>query len=102
MQVSTDDLSNAFLKWAENDLTKKGNVFNQAIVIFLILQGGSKVKDMIAPLNILADSDGKFDKDTLHTNFKTTLEKIGGKLHINQLNYDFDGEDLDRVFDYLE
>lgn len=102
MQVSIDDLSNAFLKWAENDLAKKGNVFNQAIVFFLILQGGSKVKDMIAPLNILADSDGKFDKDTLHTNLKTTLEKIGGKLHINQLNYDFDSEDLDRVFDYLE
>lgn len=102
MQVTTDELANALLKWAEGDLAKKGNVLNQAIVIFLILQGGNKVKDMLAPLNFLADSDGKFDKDTLYTNLKTTLEKIGGNLHIKQLNYDFDNEDLDKVFEYLE
>lgn len=59
-----------------------------------------KVKQLIKPLDMLSDN-GTFDVDQLHTNLTKTLEKFGGTFHVNYLNYNFDGEDLERIFGYL-
>ena len=49
----------------------------------------------------MLSDNGTFDVDQLHTNLAKTLEKFGGTFHVNYLNYNFDGEDLKRIFGYL-
>ena len=100
MQVTIEDITNALMKWGENDLANKGSMFNQALVYFVLLQGKDKVKQLIKPLDMLSDN-GTFDVDQLHTNLVKTLEKFGGTFHVNYLNYNFDEEDLERIFGYL-
>lgn len=41
------------------------------------------------------------DVDQLHTNLVKTLDKFGGTFHVDYLNYNFDRDDLEKIFSYL-
>lgn len=60
----------------------------------------TKVKQLIKPLDMLSNN-GAFDVDQLHTNLVKTLDKFGGTFHVDYLNYNFDRDDLEKIFSYL-
>ena len=100
MHVTPEDVTNALMKWGENDLANKGSMFNQALVYFVLLQGKDKVKQLIKPLDMLSDNV-TFDVDQMQTNLVKTIDKFGGTFHVDYLNYNFDRYDLEKIFSYL-
>lgn len=101
MQVTSNDLFIALDKWITNDLLTKGSPLQKGITTFLVLQGKNKLKEMIEPLAFLADKEGKFIKEDLHTNMKEALKQMGNSYNIPIINYTFDQADLDKIFSYL-
>ena len=49
----------------------------------------------------MLSDNGIFDVDQLDASLAKALEEFGGTFHVNYLNYNFDGEDLERIFGYL-
>jgi hypothetical protein len=65
-------------------------------------QGRPKLEQLLNSMQIVADSQGKFDVDNLHKNMKLALNKMGDRATIPLINYTFDEVDLDKIFGYLE
>lgn len=99
MKIKLDTFKSAILKWIESDLANKGNVLQQAVITFAMLQNKDKVLNMINALSLLSD-DNTFELEILHQNMDKTLNKIGGKLTIPFINYNFDSSDLNSIFTY--
>ena len=102
MQVSVKDLENAINLWLEKDLSSKGTILQQGLVTFVIAQIRPKISEYLEPMKLLASKEGTFDKDTLHTNMSSALQKMGGSYTIPFINYTFDEADLSRIFNYIK
>lgn len=102
MQVSVKDLENAINLWLQKDLSSKGTILQQGLVTFVIAQIRPKISEYLEPMKLLASKEGTFDKDTLHTNMSTALQKMGGSYTIPLINYTFDEADLSRIFNYIK
>ena len=102
MQVSINDLKNAINLWLDKDLSTKGTILQQGLVTFVIAQISPKIDEFLEPMKLLADKDGNFNRDTLHTNLSKALQKMGGSYTIPFLNYTFDEADLSRIFSYIK
>ena len=102
MQVSVKDLENAINLWLQKDLSSKGTILQQGLVTFVIAQIRPKISEYLEPMKLLADKDGTFDKDTLHTNMSSALQKMRGSYTIPFINYTFDEADLNRIFNYIK
>ena len=100
-KVNTETISKAVEQWAQNDLVSKGSPLQKGITTFLLLQGKPKIEQMFKSLKALADDQGMFDVDVLHTNLTQSLKVMGGILNIPLINYNFDQQDLDQVFEYI-
>lgn len=102
MQVNIQDLPKAITDWADAVLMPKSSILQKGLITFVLLQGQSKFQQMIAPLNLLSDGNGNFDTEELHANLSKALEAMGGTFTIPMLNYIFDKEDLDAMFEIIE
>lgn len=102
MQVSIKDLRNALNLWIDNDLSSKGTLLQQGVLTFVIAQISPKIDEFLEPMKFLADKDGTFNKDALHTNLSKALQKMGNKYTIPFINYTFDEADLSRIFSYIK
>lgn len=102
MQISTDNFITAIEKWAENDLISHGSVLQKGFTTFLVLQSKTKLKQMISQLKFLADDNGMFEVEDLHTNLSSALDAMNGIFTIPLINYNFDKQDLEQVFNYAK
>ncbi len=102
MQITTDNFITAIEKWAENDLVSHGSIIQKGFTTFLVLQGKTKLRQMMSQLQILADDKGMFDLDDLHTNLSAALDAMNGIFTIPLINYNFDKQDLEQVFTYAK
>ena len=102
MQITTEQFTQAVEKWIDNDLANKGSVWQKGLLVFLVNQGRPKLEQLLNSMQIVADSQGKFDVDNLHKNMKLALNKMGDRATIPLINYTFDEVDLDKIFGYLE
>lgn len=102
MQITTDNFITAIEKWAENDLIKHGSTLQKGFTTFLVLQGKTKLRQIMSQLQILANDKGMFNLDDLHTNLSLTLDTMNGIFTIPLINYNFDKQDLEQVFIYAK
>lgn len=100
MEVTTQDISRALIRWAERDLLAKGNPFQQGISTFVFLQAKPRLDELISGLNMLT-TNGKFDFDELTGNMRQALQKMGGSYTLPVIGYTIDGEDLNNFFNFL-
>lgn len=101
MQITTEQFTQAVERWIDNDLANKGSVWQKGLLVFLVNQGRPKLEQLLNSMQIVADSQGKFDVDNLHKNMKLALNKMGDKATIPLINYTFDEVDLDKIFNYI-
>lgn len=100
MQVTTQNISNALIKWFERDVLPKGDLFQQGISTFIFLQSKPRINKLINGLNMLSD-DGKFDVDELGNNLRQALEKMGGAFTLPIIGYTLDKDDLNKIIEHL-
>lgn len=101
MKVSSKGLASAFIRWIENDLMAKSNLFQQGILTFIVLQGKSNLTHLFDALNMLS-KDGYFQSEELYKNLYTSLEKMGGVFTLPYINYNLDKEDLRVILSYVQ
>ena len=101
MQITTANLITAMETWANKDLLARGSLLQKGLVTFLLLQGKTKIETFLAQIGFLSDN-GNFDLDTLHKNLQASLDAMNGVFTIPLINYNFDKQDLDKVFDYAK
>lgn len=101
MKVSTENITKAIEQWAQTDLVSKGNALQKGFTTFVLLQGKPKIEQMLSNLKLLADDQGLFEVDTLHDNLVQSLKVMGGIYTIPLINYNFDQQDLEKVFNYI-
>ena len=97
MKITVQQFSDAVIKWIETDLVNKGNPFQQGVLTFIMLQGKTKLTEMLNSLSYLSDN-GSLDLELLHQNMARALNKMGGKLTIPFINYNLDNSDLNSIF----
>lgn len=100
MKIKTIQFQNAVMKWLENDVLSKGTPIQQAMLTFVLLQGKNKINSMLGNLSVLSDNDN-FELELLQQNMNRALSKCGNKFTIPYLNYNFDNQDLNTIFNYI-
>ena len=100
MQISTDNMIKSIEQWVQNDLASKGSPLQKGFTTFVFLQGKSKLEQMLSGLKALGDEQGMFELDDLHTNLKASLQAMGGVYSIPLIGYNFDQQDLNKIFEY--
>ena len=101
MQITTANLITAIETWANKDLLARGSLLQKGLVTFLLLQGKVKIETFLAQIDFLSDN-GNFDLDILHKNLQASLDAMNGVFTIPLINYNFDKQDLDKVFEYAK
>ena len=101
MQITTSNLIAAIETWANKDLLARGSLLQKGLVTFLLLQGKTKIETFLAQIDFLSDN-GNFNLDTLHKNLQASLDAMNGVFTIPLINYNFDKQDLDKVFEYAK
>lgn len=101
MQITTANLITAIETWANKDLLAHGSLLQKGLVTFLLLQGKTKIEAFLAQIDFLSNK-GNFDLDTLHKNSQASLDAMNGVFTIPLINYNFDKQDLDKVFVYAK
>ena len=102
MKISVENFIKAIDKWINNELLNKGSVFQRGITSFLYLQGKSKIQDMLSNLSILADEQGNFNYTDLQNNLIKSFEIMGNQCTVPIINYNFDRNDLNKIFEYCK
>lgn len=102
MKISVENFIKAIDKWINNELLNKGSVFQRGITSFLYLQGKSKIQDMLSNLSILADEQGNFNYTDLQNNLIKSFEIMGNQFTVPIINYNFDRNDLNKIFEYCK
>ena len=102
MKINIQDLPKALTAWAEQSLMPKSSLAQKGVITFILLQGKNKINELLMPLKLLADKDGNFDVEELQQNLSKSLEAMGGKYTLPILNYVFDKEDLDLMFEIIK
>lgn len=101
MQITTANLITATETWANKDLLARGSLLQKGLVTFLLLQGKAKIETFLAQIDFLSDN-GSFELDTLHKNLQASLNAMNGVFTIPLISYNFDKQDLDKVFEYAK
>lgn len=71
-----------------------------AFITFFLLQMNSRLEEQIvSKAKIFADENGNIDLSAAQTNAREALKKAGGKINIPDINWDFDEDDLNKVFE---
>jgi len=102
MKISVENFAKAIDKWVNNELLNKGSVFQRGVTSFLYLQGKSKIQDMLSNLSILADEQGNFNYTDLQNNLIKSFEIMGNQFTVSIINYNFDRNDLNKIFEYCK
>lgn len=102
MKISVDNFTKAIDKWVNNDLLNKGSPFQKGVTSFLYLQGKGKVQSMLSNLSILADENGYFLYTDLQNNLVKSFELMGNNFTVPIINYNFDRNDLNKIFEYCK
>lgn len=100
--IHVSQLSKAFTQWVDEQLIPRSSLVQRGVITFLLLQGKAKIDEMFLYLTPLADQDGNFKIDELHANLTKGLNAMGGVYTIPLLNYRFDQQDLDAVFEIIK
>lgn len=96
MKINFSDLPAIVSAWADRVLIPKSSPVQIMMIVFAIGQFKNR---LIACASYAADEAGMIDLEEARTNALTALEKAGGKITIPVLNYNFDRDDLNSVFE---
>lgn len=100
MKVSASELGNIATIWLDEVLLPKSTPLQTMVIVFAFLQGKDKMINQLKPfLNL--DENGAFDFETTKDNANKALSKAGGQFTIPALNYTFDTDDLNKLFEIV-
>lgn len=100
MEVTVEDISRAISTWFKSDVIPKGNLLQQGIGTFILLQLEPRLVEVLKPLSLVS-TDGKFNTTELRTNIVEAFRVMGGKYTIPILDYTVDNADINRILDLL-
>lgn len=90
MKIQVSQSLPLITKWIDQVVMPRSTIIQKAAITLLLLQRGEEIPQMLA---VFADKNGELDTD----NLKATLAKVGGKIEIPYLNWNFDQDDLDKL-----
>lgn len=99
MKLHVSNLKPTVVAWIDEVLIPKSSGTQTFLITLYMLQNQSKVDEMLEPMKVFADADGNFDLDYTKANANVALEKAGGVMTLPYINYNFDKDDLDKVFE---
>lgn len=99
MKVHVSNVKPIVVAWIDEVLMPKSNAKQKFGICFYMLQNQNSIDEMLNPVKAFADKDGYFDLDTTKANANVALEKAGGVITLDVLNYNFDKDDLEKLFE---
>lgn len=98
MKVPVKELENIAAAWLDEVLLPKSNPLQTAMIMFAFMQTKARVVAAAVPF-MNADQNGLFDLEQVKDSARAALEKTGGSVVLPVINYRFDADDLDRLFE---
>lgn len=101
MRVTANQLKNGFVQFIDNVIMPRSDSYQKFGITFFLLANQKKIDDIIQNLGIL-DEKGEFDLDEIFDYASQALEKAGGSLNIPKINWNFDKDDLTKIYNILK
>lgn len=102
MKIHVSSLKPLAIQWIDAEVMPKSSPLQKFLLTFAILQMDNQIDQYIQKAVLFADKEGYIDLDKAKENTSIALEKAGGIINIPFLDWNFDKEDLDKVFALAE
>lgn len=102
MKIHINSLKPLAIQWIDAEVMPKSSSLQKFLLTFAILQMDNQIDQYIQKAVLFADKEGYIDLDKAKENTSIALEKAGGIINIPFLDWNFDKEDLDKVFALAE
>lgn len=107
MVVTIEQINAGVMKFVESQIMPKANDIGKFVIGFTIPSIPAKVTSMLnqyketGMINEFFDESGNIKLDDAYQRAKDTIAKIG-KIHIPQLKYNVDAEDIDILYNLIK
>lgn len=93
-----------FLEFVKEKILPQSNNWQIAGITFFLLQKNSDIDYIInnQVKKYFADKDGNLDLDSIYANAKEALHKAGGSLLVPLIDWKFDKEDIDSIYNIAQ
>lgn len=98
MKIHISKLKPVILDWLDEVVMPKSVGLQKFILVFSTLQMKNQIDEYLNKAAIFADKDGYLDLEFTKENASTALEKAGGYITLPYINWNFDKDDLDKLF----
>lgn len=97
MKLHSSKIRQVALEWVESAMVSKDEPLKSFVLLVAINYKLNNIEQMANALGCL-DKEGYLDLEQAKELATKSIEKVGGKVFISEINWNFDQQDIDNIY----